>query len=155
MSDQLVSRRAFVESLGYAGITTLSLTTLLAFLEGCSNDSNPTSSENSQLTGKKLTLNLSENIELQQVGGFKTVQLGSTPAIVFRTGDSVFVALSLVCTHQGCTVNWQSSANKFKCPCHGSEYDSNGNVTKGPAALQLTKYTTEYQAEANKLIVFY
>lgn len=155
MSDQLVSRREFVESLGYAGITTISLASLLAFLQGCSNDSNPASPGNSEPTGNQLTLNLAENPELQQVGGFKTIQLGSTPAIVFRTGASAFLALSRVCTHQGCTVSWQSSAKKFQCPCHGSEFDGSGNVIKGPAARKLTTYTTKYQADANKLVVFY
>ena len=33
----------------------------------------------------------------------------------------------------GCVVPWDSGANKFICPCHGSQYDTNGKVVRGPA----------------------
>jgi len=37
------------------------------------------------------------------------------------------------CTHLGCTPEWKSAENKFKCPCHGSGYDSEGINFEGPA----------------------
>jgi cytochrome b6-f complex iron-sulfur subunit len=37
------------------------------------------------------------------------------------------------CTHLGCTPEWKSAENKFKCPCHGSGYDSEGVNFEGPA----------------------
>lgn len=45
--------------------------------------------------------------------------------------------ISAVCTHLGCVVPWNASENKFICPCHGSQYDSNGKVVRGPAPLSL------------------
>ena len=42
-------------------------------------------------------------------------------------------ALSTVCTHLGCTPNWLEAEQKFKCPCHGSGYDSEGVNFEGPA----------------------
>lgn len=45
--------------------------------------------------------------------------------------------LNAVCTHLGCVVPWNSSENKFMCPCHGSQYDSTGKVVRGPAPLSL------------------
>ncbi len=45
--------------------------------------------------------------------------------------------LNAVCTHLGCVVPWVASENKFKCPCHGSQYDSTGKVVRGPAPLSL------------------
>jgi Rieske Fe-S protein len=42
-----------------------------------------------------------------------------------------FYALSLVCTHLGCTV--KVTENALSCPCHGSVFDRRGNVTRGPA----------------------
>ncbi len=42
---------------------------------------------------------------------------------VDRTPDRVFVIYAR-CTHLGCTPDWKASENKFKCPCHGSGYDS-------------------------------
>ncbi|EKX34091.1 plastid Reiske Fe-s protein [Guillardia theta CCMP2712] len=46
-------------------------------------------------------------------------------------------AVNAVCTHLGCVVPWNKAANKFCCPCHGSQYDKNGKVVRGPAPLSL------------------
>merc|ERR1719224_272482 len=47
-------------------------------------------------------------------------------------------AVNAVCTHLGCVVPWNKAENKFMCPCHGSQYDKNGKVVRGPAPLSLT-----------------
>ncbi len=46
-------------------------------------------------------------------------------------------AVNAVCTHLGCVVPWNRAANKFICPCHGSQYDNTGKVVRGPAPLSL------------------
>jgi len=51
---------------------------------------------------------------------------------VDRTPDRMFVIYAR-CTHLGCTPDWKPSDNKFKCPCHGSGYDSEGVNFEGPA----------------------
>ena len=51
---------------------------------------------------------------------------------VTRTSDRLFVIYAR-CTHLGCTPDWKASENKFKCPCHGSGYDSEGVNFEGPA----------------------
>lgn len=51
---------------------------------------------------------------------------------VVREPDRLFVIFAR-CTHLGCTPEWKSSDNKFKCPCHGSGYDSEGVNFEGPA----------------------
>jgi cytochrome b6-f complex iron-sulfur subunit len=51
---------------------------------------------------------------------------------VDRTPDRIFVIYAR-CTHLGCTPDWKPSENKFKCPCHGSGYDSEGVNFEGPA----------------------
>ena len=45
--------------------------------------------------------------------------------------------INAVCTHLGCVVPWNIAENKFKCPCHGSQYDNTGKVVRGPAPLSL------------------
>lgn len=45
--------------------------------------------------------------------------------------------LNAVCTHLGCVVPWNASEDKFICPCHGSQYNSEGKVVRGPAPLSL------------------
>jgi cytochrome b6-f complex iron-sulfur subunit len=49
-------------------------------------------------------------------------------------------ALSTICTHLGCTPNWLSGEEKFKCPCHGSGFRKNGINFEGPAPRPLERY---------------
>jgi cytochrome b6-f complex iron-sulfur subunit len=51
---------------------------------------------------------------------------------VVRNTERLFVIYAR-CTHLGCTPDWKPSENKFKCPCHGSGYDSEGVNFEGPA----------------------
>lgn len=44
-----------------------------------------------------------------------------------------FVIFSPICPHLGCRFNWSVSANKFLCPCHGSQYNFDGTHVAGPA----------------------
>lgn len=43
--------------------------------------------------------------------------------------------INAVCTHLGCVVPWNAAENKFICPCHGSQYNEQGRVVRGPAPL--------------------
>src|SRR5512143_1067122 len=60
--------------------------------------------------------------------------LPDVPAMLLST-ESGFKALSLVCTHLGCTV--EQADGGFKCPCHGSRYGAEGDVRRGPARQAL------------------
>jgi thiosulfate dehydrogenase [quinone] large subunit len=71
------------------------------------------------------------------VGGAKAVKSGGKPAYVLQLEAGRFTALSAVCTHQGCTVSFDSASKGFDCPCHGSRYDSAGKVLNGPATAPL------------------
>ena len=54
-----------------------------------------------------------------------------------RLGDGGFLALSLHCTHLGCSIAWQESSHQFLCPCHASGFDLQGNVINPPATRAL------------------
>jgi cytochrome b6-f complex iron-sulfur subunit len=56
-------------------------------------------------------------------------------AVLRRQSETEVAAISLVCTHLGCTVNRVETG--FLCPCHGSQYDSDGLVVGGPAPKTL------------------
>ena len=45
-----------------------------------------------------------------------------------------FIALSSVCPHLGCQVNWEQQNDRFFCPCHNGVFDSKGNPQEGPPA---------------------
>lgn len=58
------------------------------------------------------------------------------PAYLVQPSRNEFRAFSRICTHMGCTVNFEGSM--FVCPCHGSEYSSTtGAVERGPAPRPL------------------
>jgi nitrite reductase/ring-hydroxylating ferredoxin subunit len=63
------------------------------------------------------------------------------PAVLLHEDDG-YMALSLICTHLGCTV--EQKENSYECPCHGSIYNGKGEVQKGPAknALKRLRVTT-------------
>jgi cytochrome b6-f complex iron-sulfur subunit len=54
-------------------------------------------------------------------------------------GESGFYALISTCTHLGCTPNYLSAENKFKCPCHGSGFRLTGINFEGPAPRPLER----------------
>ena len=54
--------------------------------------------------------------------------------------ETGFYALSTICTHLGCTPNWLSADEKFKCPCHGSGFVRSGINIEGPAPRPLERY---------------
>ena len=56
-----------------------------------------------------------------------------------RVAEGIY-ALSTVCTHLGCTPNWLSTEQKFKCPCHGSGFFKTGINFEGPAPRPLERF---------------
>jgi cytochrome b6-f complex iron-sulfur subunit len=65
---------------------------------------------------------------------------------VDKTSDRLFVVYAR-CTHLGCTPDWKASENKFKCPCHGSGYDSEAINFEGPAPRPMDRAYVELDPE--------
>jgi len=86
--------------------------------------------------------------------------LPNTVDTTFQAGKQIWVVrdalgiyvLKSVCTHLGCTPNWLSAENKFKCPCHGSGFRMNGMNFEGPAPRPLERYRVSV-AEDGQLLV--
>ncbi|HEY4426416.1 MAG TPA: Rieske 2Fe-2S domain-containing protein [Pyrinomonadaceae bacterium] len=70
---------------------------------------------------------------------------------VTRTSDRLFVIYAR-CTHLGCTPDWKASENKFKCPCHGSGYDSEGVNFEGPAPRPMDRAKVALDAEGQIVV---
>jgi cytochrome b6-f complex iron-sulfur subunit len=64
---------------------------------------------------------------------------GSRGVWIVNDGSKIF-AVSIVCTHLGCTPNWMENERKFKCPCHGSGFTMQGINFEGPAPVPLRRY---------------
>ncbi len=82
-----------------------------------------------------LDLSLSQYSSLNTAGSSKIVQ----NILIINTGTKM-VALSSICTHQGCSVVYNSGAGDIYCPCHGSVFSTSGSVLVGPAPSPLRSY---------------
>lgn len=66
----------------------------------------------------------------------------ASQGLLFRAQGGEAGAVSAVCTHQGCVVQWTDGNPQapFACPCHQSKFDLNGRVLGGPAKAPLTHF---------------
>jgi cytochrome b6-f complex iron-sulfur subunit len=70
---------------------------------------------------------------------------------VVRNAERLFVIYAR-CTHLGCTPDWKPSENKFKCPCHGSGYTSEGINFEGPAPRPMDRAFVELDASGQIVV---
>jgi menaquinol-cytochrome c reductase iron-sulfur subunit len=72
-------------------------------------------------------------------------QTARTALWLRRTGERSFEAFAVNCSHLGCPVSWQATAQLFVCPCHGGVYYADGSVASGPPPHALARYDTRVQ----------
>ena len=58
---------------------------------------------------------------------------------LYRDPGGELHAISSVCTHRGCDVDWNDQDKVWDCPCHGSRFSPEGDVIHGPAAKPLPR----------------
>jgi cytochrome b6-f complex iron-sulfur subunit len=95
---------------------------------------------NGTVSNGSVSVSVDATSPLVSVGSAALIESSAAPLLVVHTGSSAFSAFSAICTHQGCTVTGFAN-NRFVCPCHGSQYDTNGNVVSGPAPQALQRFT--------------
>jgi cytochrome b6-f complex iron-sulfur subunit len=67
--------------------------------------------------------------------------------IVKDTDGSYWIALYQRCVHLGCTVPFRDDCVSFKCPCHGSHYNVDGEFLDGPAPRSLDRFALSFNGE--------
>lgn len=80
--------------------------------------------------------------------GSRTI-LPNVPAILVRS-EIGFTALSMLCTHLGCTL--EAKPDGFSCPCHGSHFDAAGKVIYGPAKKNLVSLRIEQDEQGHVIL---
>lgn len=92
------------------------------------------------IDGNRITINLnhSSTQALRNAGSWMLITQAST--LVVNVDGTIIRAFSSICTHEGCSTNWQFSNNVFECTCHGSRFNTSGAVVRGPATTNLPEY---------------
>jgi cytochrome b6-f complex iron-sulfur subunit len=139
-----VDRRSFLSAATLAAVA--------AVLDGCSTLAGPSAGFNGSYGGP-ITVTLASYGALATVGGVARVDNGSgAPTALYRSGASSFVALAMVCTHQG-YYPIEITSSGFYCPLHGSSYSRSGGPTGGFAQSNLQTFTTSYNAAAGTVTI--
>jgi cytochrome b6-f complex iron-sulfur subunit len=94
-----------------------------------------------------IDLNASSNAPLKNNGGFVV----TNGVIVARTSSGNYIAVQSACTHQGSTLQYDNSNNRFHCSNHGSNFSTSGAVINGPASSALAQYNTEVNGSSLRI----
>ena len=90
--------------------------------------------------------------ELDASGRLLNENAAVGPVMVIRnpSDSNALLAVNPVCPHARCTVAWQADKTRFACPCHGSEFEADGTVVRGPAKESLGVY--DAKVEGNQIL---
>lgn len=102
------------------------------------------------LLGDRLKRSEAHSIAEVPAGEGRLVNHGGKTLAVFRTDEGEVRALSAVCTHMACLVKWNKAEASWDCPCHGSRFDTEGNVVDGPAITGLAPVVLEAPAAEDR-----
>jgi Rieske Fe-S protein len=79
--------------------------------------------------------------------GSKIVRFGTRPALLLMTAEGEYRAISAVCTHLSCTVQYRSDLHRIWCACHNGFYDLNGRNISGPPPRPLPTYQVHVRGD--------
>jgi cytochrome b6-f complex iron-sulfur subunit len=148
LTSPATSRREFCHQACQAA----SLAALGIMLPGCGGSpTSPSGGANvpslpqlsSTIASGAFTLTIDASSPLNTVGNAALVQASGRVFLVARTGQDSFVALTAICTHENCTITGFQSGN-YVCPCHGSRYNTAGQVLSGPAPRALGQFASAF-----------
>jgi cytochrome b6-f complex iron-sulfur subunit len=128
-ASELENRRAFLKRLwkGLGIVATLEFAAIFfGFLFSGKNDNKESVSKQIFQAGKV------NSFQPNTVTAFRSGRF-----YLARLADGGFIALSIRCTHLGCSINWEDDKKRFVCPCHSSSFAINGGVENPPAPTAL------------------
>ncbi|MCB2154643.1 Rieske (2Fe-2S) protein [bacterium] len=93
--------------------------------------------------GQVTSISLAES-DMPEPGSVLMFKFGSHPAMLIHHKDGSIVSFDAICTHLGCTVQFQADQDRIYCACHGGIYDPNtGKNIAGPPPKPLTVFNVE------------
>lgn len=86
---------------------------------------------------------------LDQMGSIENKRFPGGSLIVIRDPkeNANLIAINSLCTHQGCTVDWDLDSHTFICPCHGSSFEADGTIKTSPATTNLTVFPVKIEGD--------
>ncbi len=126
-AGETATRRAFLIAAGAAGLCYVTALGYPVYRYLAS----PAEMASSAAAVTEVTLKDAQKLPTGSVLMFK---FGTSPAMLIHHLDGAWVALTAVCTHLGCTVQYEPQLNRIHCACHGGVYDprTGANVSGPP-----------------------
>lgn len=151
-----LSRRSF---LSVSGATVLGCLLAQACGDGTTGPANgviePPPAGSTSFTNGVVTLQLGLIPALTATNGHQVLSLtdgGRKAELIILKVGTTYKAFTSVCTHEGCTVNGYAN-QRMICPCHGSEFNQNGQRVAGPAPTSLREFPVTFNSTAQTLTV--
>lgn len=79
--------------------------------------------------------------------GSKVIRFGTHPALLLMTAEGEYRALSAVCTHLSCTVQYRNDLHQIWCACHNGLYDLSGRNISGPPPRPLEAFVVHVRGD--------
>ncbi len=131
--DEGLNRRSFLQRVLGGGVILAGLTSVFSALAYFTTGS--------AMRRKYERLHKIGDIAQFPPGYSRILRIESDSVLVARSNSGDFFALSAICPHKGCLVEWNREEDRLICPCHAAYFDLKGNVLKGPAQRGLQSYT--------------
>ncbi len=126
-----MNRKTFVKS-----ASSLSVLALLGHLPACTSEQEP-------VPDGPFEIDLSQS-PFDQLTVENAWLLHPTANVLLINDNGLIRAFTSICTHSGCSRQWAFNTN-FVCQCHGSEFNTSGQVVKGPANRNLAELGTSFE----------
>jgi cytochrome b6-f complex iron-sulfur subunit len=133
-SGEKNTRRAFLVAAGAAGLcyTAALAYPIYRYL------ASPEEMASSATAVTEVSLKDAQKLPMGSVLMFK---FGTAPAMLIHHQDGTWTSLTAVCTHLGCTVQYEPQADRIHCACHGGVYNAyTGANVSGPPPRPLTRF---------------
>lgn len=138
-----MKRRDFINWVGLGWLAS----SLPIAIAACSSETTTSTTATPPTTGNGVKVGTVA--ELDKTGQLLLKESPVGPVLVVGKSQSGnLIAVNPTCTHKGCTVAWKETAKQFVCPCHDSEFGTDGKVIEGPADKPLKTYTAKIEGDS-------